>query len=299
MEKINVGDRKFSFVVDYCKVESLRRSFNSLTFDTYGFDFESWFNNGYWGDRYIPYSILDGDKIVSNVSVNPIDFVYDNKKFRFTQLGTVMTDKDYRGLGLNKYLIKRVLNDYEDISNMIYLYANNNVLNYYGKLGFVRTKEYQASIKLDGNRNFNKETSLYKLNMDIIKDRLLLERIVSNKSPISRLAMVNNDSLIMFYATYFMGDKLYYIEEIDTIVIMDVHKRTLNIYDIFTQEKDLMSVMDYIIDYRINKILFGFTPLTNRELELSERQDENLFVYKNKGSFITDDRLMLPKLSQA
>lgn len=89
----------------------LRRTFNNLTRETFGFDFEQWYIDGYWQKRYIPYSLLDGDRVVANISVNDLNFLVMGEKKRYIQLGTVMTDKAYRGLGLSRALMERVLDE--------------------------------------------------------------------------------------------------------------------------------------------------------------------------------------------
>ena len=50
--------------------DAIRASFNELTRKTFGFDFVNWYEAGQWGDFYIPHVLLDGDKVISNVSVN-------------------------------------------------------------------------------------------------------------------------------------------------------------------------------------------------------------------------------------
>lgn len=74
----------------------LRKSFNELTQQTFGFDFEGWYQSGHWGDMYIPHVLLDGEKVVSNVSVNIMKFAVSGTTKHYIQLGTVMTDSEYR-----------------------------------------------------------------------------------------------------------------------------------------------------------------------------------------------------------
>lgn len=52
----------------------LLKSFNALTRDTFGFDFESWHAAGHFGDCYVPHAVTDAGKVVSNVSVNRMQF---------------------------------------------------------------------------------------------------------------------------------------------------------------------------------------------------------------------------------
>lgn len=298
MEKIRVGESLFGFVADYSKIDNIRKSFNNLTSNIYGFDFEKWYRNGYWKDRYIPYSIVDEGKVISNVSVNPIDFIVSGERKRFVQIGTVMTDDNYRGMGLNKYLLERVINDYGPICSMIYLYANDSVLDYYTKFGFKRTTEYECVLEADGLVGINNRTSYSKLDVTVFKDRLLMEKVLAKRKSFSKLAMLNNDSLIMFYSTYFMSDKLYYIEDIDTVVVMDKVDGILNLYEVIGSEGDLDRVLREIVDDSVREVRFGFTPLDCENMIIRERTDDVLFVYEGKGDFLTEDKLMFPVLSQ-
>jgi len=141
-----IDGKKYIYKCNYKEDITLRNSFNSLTEKTYGFNFEQWYEDGYWGDKYIPYSLLDGDKVVSNVSVNIMDFLILGEQKRYVQIGTVMTDEDYRGQGLCRALMEIVLKEWENKCDLIYLFANDSVLDFYPKFGFNVCDEYQYSI---------------------------------------------------------------------------------------------------------------------------------------------------------
>jgi len=87
---------EYSFQKNYKDNNILRTSFNELSKQVYKLNFEDWYQNGYWGEDYVPYSIIDKDKIVANVSVNIMNFNYDGRIKYFIQLGTVMTVDSYR-----------------------------------------------------------------------------------------------------------------------------------------------------------------------------------------------------------
>ncbi|MBO0436646.1 hypothetical protein [Vagococcus fluvialis] len=40
--------------------EELRQSFNQLAEDTFEINFIEWYESGYWGENYMPYSLVDG-----------------------------------------------------------------------------------------------------------------------------------------------------------------------------------------------------------------------------------------------
>lgn len=100
-------------MVDYKDDEVLRKSFNALAIETFakGLDFEPWYQEGYWNNRYICYSFVDDNQVVSNVSANRMVICEDGVLKEAIQIGTVMTHPDYRKRGLASKLIHRVLED--------------------------------------------------------------------------------------------------------------------------------------------------------------------------------------------
>lgn len=74
MESININSKEYKLIIGTGKDDKYRMSFNALTEKIFGFNFEQWYQDGYWKNQYIPYSLMDGDKVVSNVSVNIMDF---------------------------------------------------------------------------------------------------------------------------------------------------------------------------------------------------------------------------------
>lgn len=57
MEYIKINDKEYKFVIGIGKDDKFRKSFNTLTKKTFGFNFEQWYQDGYWKDKYIPYSL--------------------------------------------------------------------------------------------------------------------------------------------------------------------------------------------------------------------------------------------------
>ena len=124
--------------------EILRRSFIKLAEKVFDLSFENWHQNGFWTDKYIQYVLAEnGKKVVANVSVNIIDTVWENKSKRYIQLGTVMTDPEYRNRGFSSQLIRAIISEWREKCDAVYLFANSDVLNFYPKFGFVKAAEYQ------------------------------------------------------------------------------------------------------------------------------------------------------------
>lgn len=127
---------------------ALRESFFSLARSTFDIDFSPWHAGGFWGERYIPYALAEGDRVVSNVSVNVLDVLYDGAPRRYVQLGTVMSDPAFRGSGLARRLMEAVLADWREKCDMLYLYANDTALDFYPKFGFERAVEHAQTLRL-------------------------------------------------------------------------------------------------------------------------------------------------------
>lgn len=91
--------------------DAMRSTFNDLVVKTFHLSFENWYQEGYCSDSYLPYTLFHGDRAVANVSVNRMEMLWKGQVRRYIQLGTVMTDTEYRNQGLSRYLLEEVLKD--------------------------------------------------------------------------------------------------------------------------------------------------------------------------------------------
>lgn len=123
-----------------------RGRLNDLTRRTFRFDFEDWVSGGYYTGEYIPYSLAEDGRLLSNVSANIMRFLQDGEQRVYIQLGTVMTDEAHRGRGLARQLIERVLAQYENADGA-YLFGNLEALDFYRKLGFEEVCERRYTLK--------------------------------------------------------------------------------------------------------------------------------------------------------
>jgi len=134
-------------ISNYMLDEKSRHMLNDLTRKTFGFDFEGWVTNGYFGGEYIPYSLTEEGRMLSNVSVNRMKFMQNGEEKYYIQIGTVMTDEDYRKQGLASRLIKYVIAEYENDCDGIYLFGNLDAVSFYEKMGFKTLNEYRYTVK--------------------------------------------------------------------------------------------------------------------------------------------------------
>lgn len=276
---------------------ALRRSYNRLAEKTFGLSFEEFYQNGYWTDKYIPYSLIDDGKVIANASVNILKSLYNGQEKRCIQIGTVMTDSDYRNQGLSRYLIERILSEWKETCDTMYLFANDSVLDFYPKFGFVKAVEYQCSSPITPTKG-----CVRKLDMSHASDREFLKRYYSKSNPYSALAIKDNYELLMFYCTSLMKDCVYFLEDFDAVIIASNKNEILTCYDIFSDGNHAMiEMVSRVAESQIRTVVFGFTPAEHAAFHsrILEDEDTTLFVLKGKDNWFVNHQMMFPVLSHA
>lgn len=288
---------KYTYVTDYKNNDKLRKSFNELTEKTFCFNFVEWYTNGFWSEKYIPYSLADCNKIIANVSVNLMDFHMDGIKKHYIQIGTVMTDRDYRGQGLSRFLMEKIIDEYKDKTDGIYLFGNDSVINFYPKFGFVESKEYQYSKTI---YSANNENTIQHVNMDDKANWSKLLDAVKCSMVNDRLVM-DNPELFAFWTTGCLRNNVYYLAEEDIYIIADVKEDNLFIYQTVANHKINLEKIISSFGCGIKEVTLGFTPYESNGYSVEELHEEDctLFILGKDLEHIEKKKLMFPVLSHA
>ncbi|MFJ5714893.1 GNAT family N-acetyltransferase [Neobacillus sp. NPDC093127] len=289
--------QELSFVKNYKENFSLRTSFNQLAASTFGIQFETWYQHGFWTEKYQPYSFVDNGKVVANVSVNLLTLVINNEEKQAVQIGTVMTHPDYRNQGLARKLMDRVLENFSQV-DLIYLFANETVLDFYPKFGFTPVSEVQFS--MDYSHIPSEQSKVRKLDGSKPDDlafvySLAAERISGSKY----FGTKGSEELLMFYCLMVFNQDLYFLEEEKCLVIFQRENTVLHLYDLISKEKvGLNTILHKIADESITKIVFHYHPDDN-EVKLDKQPyQSNLFV-KNMTGVTLPREFKHPNTSQA
>lgn len=281
----------------YQNNEKLRLSFNELARKTFGLDFEDWYQNGFWGEAYIPYSISDNGKIVANVSVNRMDFSVNGERKQFIQLGTVMTEEAYRNRGFIRRLLEEIEADFREKSDGCYLFANDSVLAFYPKFGFHQAAEYRyrKTVQLGGERTIRQVTMKEK------KDWEKLAKVFSDSRAASAFDMRKNTGLLMFYVTKFMQENVYYSEKQDAYVIAEMEEGELFLHQVLAEHEVKTDELIAEFGQEVKAVRLGFTPLEKEGYEEEEvhEDDTTLFVKGKVLETIMEEKMMFPTLSHA
>ncbi len=277
---ITINGESYTLIYDYKDNEKYRQGLNKLTRKTYAFDFEDWYQSGYWKNRYRPYSLLHEDELVANVSVNTLDYLVDGEYKTYLQIGTVMTEETYRGKGLSKALMEFVLKKYADIE-LIYLYANDSVLNFYPKFGFTPEKEHVHTKLI---HKTGEQLPYRRLDMNSVEDTKLIYKLVSDTIPIAGISMLDNPGLVMFYLTKFMRENIYYFEELQLAAVAEFENDTIFLTDVFSSKECVPEeILRSLIDRETMKAVLGFTPADTEgyDCEPIEEEGSTFFVKRN------------------
>lgn len=289
------------FVCNYKDREPLRNSFFALAADTFELELERWYEQGFWGERYIPYSYAEGNRIVANVSVNLLELIIKGVKSRAVQLGTVMTHPDYRGQGLSARLMNKVLEDYGQQCEFMYLFANDTVLDFYPKFGFQPVEEQLFSMNCPpGSAGSTGSPEFRKLDLSISCDLSLVATFAAQRQPVSeRLGVSGADGLLMFYCLNVFSGNLYYLEDEEVIAICRQESSRLEIYDLIsTKPVAVRETAMKLADSATETIVFHFTP-SEDNLELAGSSCPSGLFVRNQSSLQYPANVKLPATSIA
>lgn len=275
---------------------ALRRSFNALAEKTFGLNFESWYQNGFWTDNYDPYSIVNEGQIVANVSVNRTDMQISGQRKRLIQLGTVMTAEKYRNRGLIRAIMAEIEKDYPDADGM-YLFANDTVLDFYPKFGFRRLPEYQYSKSVEQTGSLE----MVNLPMDKPENWNILRTAMESSRFHGGCEMLDNPGLLFFYVTQYMGESVFYSQKRNLYVIAERDGEMLTLHNVFAKEPVELDSVIAAFGRDINRVVLGFAPADASGYEKAVLHEADTTLFVKGGAFDSFDTmgLRIPSLSHA
>ena len=276
--------------------QALRDSFNALAEETFGLNFEGWYQNRFWKDNYDPHSVVVDGEVVSNVSVNRTDLVIGGKKYQILQLGTVMTAQAHRGKGYGRAIMEYIEGEYAGVDG-IYLFANDTVVDYYPRFGFRRAAEYAYRKAVSQSGACVAEQVI----MDNADSWAKLAEAMEKSGFREGCPMVDNPGLIFFYVSQFMQEAVYYISHLDAWVIAEPEEGVLTIHNIFAGEQVTIDDVAAAFGSEVREIALGFAPECADGWEISEIHEEDTHFFVKGGIFgqFEEKKLRIPSLSHA
>ena len=99
----------YTFKSDYFGNPADREALKVFAKTVFGLDFTRWEKYGLWDEKYVPFSLFDGDKIIANVCTYPSRIFMSGSEYSGVQLHTVGTLPEYRKKGLQRIIMERVV----------------------------------------------------------------------------------------------------------------------------------------------------------------------------------------------
>ncbi|NLI79916.1 MAG: GNAT family N-acetyltransferase [Candidatus Riflebacteria bacterium] len=166
-----------------------REAFFAFIRDVFpGLDFAAWHRLGCWNGPYQPFSIFEDGRMVANVSATPMRLLVNGTETAGVQIGTVGTLPELRGKGLARFLMEHVLDRFDAGSALVFLFANERVLDFYPKFGFrpVSTALFRGPLPATGRAGTPPLRSR-PLDLESPADRDLVSAHLGNRLPLTKM----------------------------------------------------------------------------------------------------------------
>ena len=284
MQKEN---EKGTLIVDYKSDPVLRNLFYDFIDTVFpSADFREWCNKGFWADEFVPYSLVDDGKIISNVCISKMKLLIEGNETNGIQIGAVGTIPEYRNKGLSRYLMDIALDKYQNSADLFFLFANETVTDFYPKFGF---KQYNEVVYRSESDIPASNYSARKLNISDQSDITILNSLLNRRAPLTKLfGAVDYSFITMWHVFNICKDDIYYLEDENIIVIYTQKNNHLDIWDvIYEDEFDITETLSKVINNKIESINFHFPPdVLNYKYDHTEKSDTLLFI---RGEFKLSD----------
>jgi GNAT superfamily N-acetyltransferase len=220
--------------------------------------FHDWYRHGGWDDTYRVFALFEGERIVASASLTRMNVILNDRPVRGWQLGAVGTLPEHRMRGLQRQTLSRLLEHTGD-DDLVYLFANHHVLDFYPRFGF--TRAHESLFRLE-RTCAPLGVPLRTLELGKATDRELLQRIAHTAEPVTtRFGARDYGTVVLWYWSNFYPRGLRYAPEHDAIVVVEQSKALLRVYDVLAKQTfDLAALVPRLISAPISEIEFGFTP---------------------------------------
>lgn len=220
--------------------------------------FRGWYEHGGWDDRYTVFAWADGDEIIASASLYRMALVLRGQHVQGFQLGSVGTLAEHRGQGLQREVMPRLL-ERTGAGDLVFLFANHQVLDFYPRFGFERVHEHlfrvERAVQPQGE-------PLRVLAIDSSDDRALLLRLAKRAQPVTTLFGARDyGTVVLWYWSNLYPNGLCYSAELDAIFAVEQSGELLRIYDVIADAPlNLAEQLPRLIRSPITAVEFGFTP---------------------------------------
>ena len=220
--------------------------------------FRRWYGLGGWNEDYVAFSMADGADIVASASLQRMNIVLRGEWITGWQLGAVGVLPQWRGRGLQRQIMQRLLGSIDE-KDIVFLFANDTVLDFYPLFGFKRVIESVFAAEYNVKPA---SEPLRALSIDRAEDLALLARVAATAAPTTReFGARDYGGVLLWYWANFYDGCFYYCEAEDAIIVAEHDGATLRICDVLARTPfDLRSYLPRVAKDAAQRVEFGFTP---------------------------------------
>jgi Predicted acyltransferase len=263
---------------------------NDLIQEVFGFSFEPWHRMNLWNERYESYSIIENEKMLSNVCIFKTDFILQGKSVQAHQLGAVATRKDCRNKGYSRKLMQFIEEKYPQMP--AFLFANASVRDFYPQFGFKRVFGGVQKLEIE----INNQLEAVKLSID---DKRVADFIENRKCFSNVTDCTNTQSVQMFHMLIDYPENIYYIPNVDVIVVAEQDGDRLFIADIIAKKPiNFEDIKPFLPFSGIKQVEFGFSADWLGILEGWQKDGEESGLLFVRGNFNLPDLFKFPVMSE-
>jgi GNAT superfamily N-acetyltransferase len=282
---------KIEYRSDYFDDPDAKASFERYAKAIFGLDFRKWKVRGLWDDQYKPFSAFVDGECVASICVYPSDMKVGGQQMVGAQLLTVGTLPEYRRLGIQRAIWEAAHAWILKNSDFVFLFTDESAAGFYERLGLKIQPEFydtMACPKVDPKT----DVSFRKLNLEIDADYAIVERLANEREMVSDRLGFHTPKLLMFMFLYPYQSQLYYIENIDTLIVAEEAGDRLRIHDIVAAKMTGLSTIEGFLAC-FNKDEVDFLFCTDRlciDQPAKYRVEESLLFISNdfdlEGKFV-------------
>jgi ribosomal protein S18 acetylase RimI-like enzyme len=222
-------------------------------------DFRRWYAAGGWTADYEAHGVADGDELVANVSVMRMRLVIDGREVSGAQLGAVGSVPERRGQGLVRPLMERVLAALDREVELVLLYANDSVLDFYPRFGFRRVPEH--AFELDAAIEPASDPAPPLALDDLGQRARWLDACARSLPPTERFGAKGYGSIALWHVCNFHRRDVRVLEEGEAYAVAVQRGDTLHLLDLAaTRPFDLLAAAPRLVHGPAARIRFGFCP---------------------------------------
>jgi hypothetical protein len=177
------------------------------------------------------------------------------------------------------------------------LFADADAFEFYKTCGFRNVDEHMPSVAVDGGVI---RPGLEHQDMRDPHRRQRVYELACKRTPVSDHLGVMNDKLFMYWCLYLLKDRVFYIADLDTLVLFKREDGVVTVYDIVGKQVPAFSdLYPYIRGESDKRVEFEFMPdrLSLTNVQYSPFSDNGTHLL---GTFsLESDRFFFPLTSHA